>query len=228
MGSSAVRDDEVSAAPLRVLIVDDHEVFADGLAALLSGEPDVAVAGIASGVADAGALAAQVRPDVVLMDYELLDGTGIEATLAVRSACPTASVVMLTSYSDDTVLLAAIEAGCSGFLTKHRAGREVVDAVRTAAAGEVLISPALLARLLPRLRREPIRAASALTARELQVLELLAEGLSNHAIADRLSVSHNTVRNHVQNLLAKLDAHSRLEAVATAVRQGLVERRAPS
>jgi DNA-binding NarL/FixJ family response regulator len=210
-----------------VLIVDDHAVFADGLAALLSSERDVAVAGLARGVSEAGALAATTQPDVVLMDYELLDGTGVEATAAVVAGCPRASVVMLTSFSDDAVLLAAIEAGCSGFVTKHRAGHEVVAAVRSAAAGEVLISPALLARLLPRLRREPLRAASKLTARELEVLELLAEGLSNHAIADRLSVSHNTVRNHVQNLLTKLHAHSRLEAVATAVRQGLIERRAP-
>lgn len=228
MGSSAVRDEGMDAPPLRVLIVDDHAVFADGLTALLSSEPDVAVAGIAHGVVEAGALAAKAQPDVVLMDYELLDGTGVEATAAVLSTCPAASVVMLTSFSDDAVLLAAIEAGCSGFVTKHRAGHEVVDAVRAAAAGEALISPALLARLLPRLRREPVRAASTLTAREIEVLDLLAEGLSNQAIADRLSVSHNTVRNHVQNLLTKLHAHSRLEAVATAVRQGLVERRASS
>jgi DNA-binding NarL/FixJ family response regulator len=227
MGSSAVRDHELDPAPVRGLIVDDHAVFADGLAALLSSERGVAVAGVARGVAEAGALAAKTQPDVVLMDYELLDGTGVEATDAVLARCPGASVVMLTSFSDDAVLLAAIEAGCSGFITKHRAGHEVVAAVRSAAAGEVLISPALLARLLPRLRREPLRAASKLTARELEVLELLAEGLSNHAIADRLSVSHNTVRNHVQNLLTKLHAHSRLEAVATAVRQGLIERRAP-
>jgi DNA-binding NarL/FixJ family response regulator len=228
MGSLAVRDDEVDTTSLRVLIVDDHAVFADGLAALLSGEPGIIVAGIARGVAEAGTLAATTKPDVVLMDYELLDGTGIEATAAVLARRPAASVVMLTSFSDDAVLLAAIEAGCSGFVTKHRAGREVVDAVRAAAAGEALISPALLARLLPRLRREPIRAASKLTAREMEVLELLAEGFANQAIADRLSVSHNTVRNHVQNLLTKLHAHSRLEAVATAARQGLIERQAPS
>lgn len=217
-----------SPTPIRVLITDDHAVFADGLAALLTSEPDLAVAGIAGTVADAASLAARSCPDVVLMDYELADGTGVEATALVLEACPSAKVVMLTSFTDDAILLAAIEAGCSGFVTKHRAGREVLDAIRAAAAGEALITPSLLARLLPRLRREPIRQASKLTAREIEVLELLAEGLSNQAIADRLDVSLNTVRNHVQNVLTKLHAHSRLEAVAAAVRRGLIERDAPT
>lgn len=206
------------------MIADDHAVFADGLAALLRTQDDLAVSGIASGVADAAALVARSCPDVVLMDYELADGTGVDATVEVLRRCPTAKVVMLTSFSDDAVLLSSIEAGCSGFVTKHRAGREVIDAVRAAAAGEALISPALLARLLPRLRRDPIRRASTLTRREIEVLELLAEGLSNQAVAERLRVSLNTVRNHVQNVLTKLGAHSRLEAVAAAVRQGLIDR----
>ena len=214
--------------PIRVLITDDHAVFADGLAALLTTEPDFVVTGIAGSVEDAAALAASGDPDVVLMDYELTDGTGVDATVRVLEACPRAKVVMLTSFTDDAILLAAIEAGASGFVTKHRAGREVLDAVRAAAAGEALITPALLARLLPRLRREPVRQASTLTTRELEVLEHLAEGLSNQAIADKLAVSLNTVRNHVQNVLTKLHAHSRLEAVAAAVRQGLIERDARS
>lgn len=222
-GTEATRE-PVTIETIRVLIIDDHAVFADGLAALLASEPDLDVAGIAGTVDDAGPLAAATQPDVVLMDYELADGTGVDATARVLAACPTAKVVMLTSFTDDAVLLAAIEAGVSGFITKHRAGHEVLDAVRAAAAGEALVSPALLARLLPRLRREPVREASKLTARELEVLELLAEGLSNQAIADRLNVSLNTVRNHVQNVLTKLHAHSRLEAVAAAVRRGLINR----
>jgi DNA-binding NarL/FixJ family response regulator len=228
MGSSAKHESGAAAGPIRVVITDDHAAFADGLAALISTEDDITVAGIANGVEEAVALVGRSRPDVVLMDYELGDGTGIDATVRVLERDPTAKIVMLSSYSDDAVLLAAIEAGCAGFVTKHRAGREVLDAIRAAAAGEALITPALLARLLPRLRREPIRQASALTARELQVLELLAEGRSNQAIADRLRVSLNTVRNHVQNLLTKLQAHSRLEAVAAAVREGLIEREPPA
>ena len=210
--------------PIRVMIADDHAVFADGLSALLSVHDDVTVAGVAGGVEDAVTLARRTAPDVVLMDYDLPDGTGVEAAARVLAACPSAKVVMLTSFADDAILVAAIEAGCSGFVTKHRAGREVVDAVRAAAAGEALISPSLLARLLPRLRGEPGGEASRLTRREAEVLELLAEGLSNRAIAERLAVSLNTVRNHVQNLLTKLHSHSRLEAVAAAARQGLLVR----
>jgi DNA-binding NarL/FixJ family response regulator len=120
------------------------------------------------------------------------------------------------------VLLAAIEAGCSGFLTKDRASNEVTDAVRSAAAGEALISPAMLARLLPRLSPTHRSTAIELTAREREVLEHMAKGLSNKAIADTLFHSVNTVRNYVQSTLMKLDAHSKLEAVATAVREGLV------
>jgi DNA-binding NarL/FixJ family response regulator len=232
-GPTTERDDRLltgmgSSQPIRVVIIDDHAVFADGLAALLRTHDDLTVAGIAGSVKEATTLVARSCPHVVLMDYELGDGTGVEATNRVLEQCPDTRVVMLTSYSDDAVLVAAIEAGCTGFITKHRAGREVVDAVRAAAAGEAMITPSLLARLLPRFRREPAREASSLTGRELEVLELLADGRSNQAIADDLGVSLNTVRNHVQNLLTKLHAHSRLEAVAAGVRQGLIERRGPA
>jgi DNA-binding NarL/FixJ family response regulator len=208
---------------IRVLITDDHAVFADGLAALLEAQPDMGVAAVAGDVAQAASLAGTAHPDVVLMDYELPDGNGVEATTRVLDACPTAKVVMLTSYSDEAILLAAIEAGCAGFVTKHRAAREVIEAVRAAAAGEALIAPDLLARLLPRVVRGTASSALApVTNREREVLELLAEGRSNQAVAQTLGVTLNTVRNHVQNILTKLHAHSRLEAVATAVREGLI------
>lgn len=214
-------------AEVRVLVCDDHRILAEGLAALLDGTAGTRVVAVTGTVAEAVERAAALRPDVVLMDYELPDGTGVDATRAIKEAVPAANVVMLTSYADDAVLVGAIEAGCCGFLTKHKSAQDVVAAVRLAAAGEALISPDMLVRLLPRLRRSTRehQLGSDLTAREREVLGLLADGLSSEAIASRLYLSANTVRNHVQSLLTKLGAHSRLEAVSIAARAGLLERR---
>ena len=130
---------------------------------------------------------------------------------------------MLTGFPDDGVIIAAIEAGCSGYITKNGDVAELVAAVRAAAMGEALIPPFLLVRLLPTLRREPRRMAYGLSDRELDVLRLLAQGMVNAAIAEHLVLSVNTVRKHVQSILLKLDAHSKLEALAIAARQGIVE-----
>jgi len=207
-----------------VLLVDDHEMFAQGLARLLEVEDDITVVGTASGAHDAREAVLREPPDIVLMDYRLADGDGAEATAMIKAESPMTKVVMLTAVSDDAVLLAAIEAGCSGFVSKTNAVEEVVAAVRAAHAGEALISPAMLARLLPKLRRSSEPSGAELTSRELEVLTLLAEGLANQAIAEKLTVSVHTVRNHVQNILTKLKAHSKLEAVAIAVRRGLINR----
>lgn len=211
--------------PIRVLICDDHQILAQGIASLLEDAGGIEVVAIVGNVADAIEQSMVTRPDVVLMDYELPDGDGVSAAAAIKRAVPDAKVVILTSFSDDSVLVRALEAGCSGFLTKHKSAREVERAVRLAAEGEALISPDMLVRLLPKLSRtEPERKVGAdLTSRELEVLELLAEGLSGDAIASRLYLSRNTVRNHVQNLLPKLGAHSRLEAVSIATRAGLLD-----
>jgi len=211
-------------SPISVLIVDDHEMFAQSLARMLEIEDDIVVAGTARGVADAREAVLRDPPNIVLMDYYLGDGDGAAATTAIKAESPTTKVVMLTGVSDDTVLLAAIEAGCSGFVSKTNAVEEVVAAVRAAHAGEALISPALLARLLPKLRRTTDTAGTELTSRELEVLVLLSQGLANQAIAEKLTVSVHTVRNHVQNILTKLKAHSKLEAVAIAVKKGLINR----
>lgn len=207
---------------IRVLVVDDHLMFAQALVKALEGESDMHVVGMAGNAAQAAAAARELRPDIVLMDYDLPDGTGATATQAVRMESPSSRVVMVTSFSDEQVLIAAIEAGCSGFITKHKAVEEVVNAVRMVYAGEALISPSMLARLLPRLSRSYRGLGSDLTPREKEVLELLAQGLSNQAIAERLVISPHTVRNHVQNLLTKLHGHSKLEAVANAVREGII------
>jgi two-component system response regulator DevR len=215
-----------AAGGIRVMVVDDHQLVAQALAEVLDDEPDLEVVARTGSVAEATRAAQVLAPDVVLMDYQLPDGNGVTAAERIRRHRPETKVVMLTAYAEDALLVAAVEAGCSGYLTKDRAVEEVVSAVRAAHAGEVLVSPAKLAQLLPKLR--PQRAPSSseggvsLTARELEVLQLMAEGLSNHAIAERLVLSLNTVRNHVQNVISKFDAHSKLEAVAIAVRTGVI------
>jgi DNA-binding NarL/FixJ family response regulator len=208
---------------IRVLVCDDHTVLADGLSAVLGREPDIDVLPVVGSVAGAvNALAGE--PDVVLMDYELSDGNGIDATRRMKEARPQIAVVMLTSFADEDVLVGAVEAGCSGFLTKHTPAVDVLGAVRSAAAGEALISPTMLARLLPRLRSGQQRPGFDLTPREKTVLTLLARAATSEEMAAELHISLNTVRNHVQNLLVKLGAHSRLEAVAIATREGLLPR----
>jgi two-component system response regulator DevR len=206
-----------------VLIVDDHRMFAESLSRLLADEEGIAVLGVAATGADAIEMVNRLHPDVVLMDYQLPDRDGVAVAAAIRRENPNVMVVMLTGSSEDRILLAAIEAGCSGFLTKDRAAAEVVHAVRAAAVGEALISPALLARLLPKLNRTPRTLGENLSDREREILGYLARGMTNKAIAAELFLSVNTIRNHVQSVLAKLGAHSKLEAVSTAVREGIID-----
>jgi DNA-binding NarL/FixJ family response regulator len=210
------------AGPVRVLIVDDHEVLASSLAMVLDAEDDIATAGIATTLEQARALVGSAHPDVVLLDHRMPDGDGVAAIPSLREIRPAMGVVVLTASSADHVLLAAIEAGASGFLSKTRSVDEVTAAVRAAAAGESVISPELLARLLPRFGRGSPQPADELTEREREVLGLVAEGLPNAAIAERLVVSVHTVRNHIASLSAKLGAHSKLEALSIAVRRGLL------
>lgn len=211
------------AGAVEVVVVDDHRMFAESLARLLADEPDITVRGIAPDHAGAVALVERFRPRVVLLDYHLPGTDGVSVARDLKSRWPGTMVVMLTGNDADQVLVGAIEAGCSGFLTKDRASRDVAEAVRGAAAGEALVSPAQLARLLPRLHRTERPAGPELTARELEVLQRLATGATNKAIAEELFLSVNTIRNYVQAVLTKLDAHSKLEAVSTAVRLGIVD-----
>ena len=208
--------------PIRVVIIDDHEMLVQGLRAALGAESDIEVVASAGTVEEGCAKVRMHAPDVVLMDYELPDGDGAQATERIKSDVPSVQVVMVTSFDDEAILVRAIEAGCSGFITKHKAIGEVASAVRAAHLGEALISPSMLARLLPRLRRKEQGHGVDLTPREMEILRFLAEGLSNAAIAERLVLSLHTVRNHVQNVIGKLGAHSKLEAVATAVREGIL------
>ena len=207
---------------IRVLIVDDHEVLASSLAHVMDAEPGLTCVGVAGSLQKARSLLATTSPDVVLLDHRLPDGDGVGAIPELRSLRPSMRVVVLTASAADHVLVAAIEAGASGFVSKTRSLAEVTSAVRAAATGEAVISPEMLARLLPRLGRTDARPHQELTEREREVLGLLAEGMTNAAIAERLVVSVHTVRNHIANLSAKLGAHSKLEALSIAVREGML------
>src|SRR6202142_2531702 len=213
--------------PIRVLLVDDHQLLTGALSQMLSREPDMEVVGVAGTVAEAKAMARE-RLDVVLMDYRLPDGTGAEATRAIKARWPAARVVMLTAVNDDETVMESIQAGADGYLTKDRAVEEVVSAVRAANAGEPLLPRSVILGIAQRVvaaRDKTVerRQIEPLTPRELEVLKALSEGLSTPEICERLFIAPNTLRTHVQNIMGKLRVHSKLEAVAFAIRNRLVE-----
>jgi DNA-binding NarL/FixJ family response regulator len=208
---------------VRVLVVDDHQMFAASLAQALQGEPDLLVVGQATSVAGARDLVAGAAPDVVLLDHRLPDGDGVSAIADLHRIRPSAKIVVLTASTSDRVLVGAMEAGAAGFIAKTQRLDDVLAGVRAAAQGESVVSAKLLTRLLPRLRKGPSPRGADLTERERAILDLLARGLSNADIAGHLTLSVHTVRNHVANLSAKLGAHSKLEVLAIAVREGLVD-----
>lgn len=199
-------------------------MFAQALRAALDEADDVAVTAAVETAAAGVEAARKTAPHVVLMDYRLPDGDGVEAARRIKAAHPEIKIVMLTATSDDNVLRKAIAAGCSGYLTKHQTVEELILAVRAAHGGEAGISPMSLSRQVNRLG-DRSRPGSDLTGREAEVLRLLAQGLSNPAIATTLGIRIATVRNHVQSVIEKLNAHSKLEAVAAAIRAGII--RAP-
>jgi putative two-component system response regulator len=208
---------------IRVLVVDDHEIFSQSLVRLLESNPDMKVIGTAPTVADAERAAIAYEPDVVLMDFELPDGDGTEATRAIKAVRPSTSVVMLTGRADRSSFSRAIAAGCSGFVTKTEPVAVLVQAIRAADAGEEPAPVQGLLELLSDLPPSRTGLGSDLHPRELEVLGLLAAGVPNRLIAEQLHISFNTVRNHVQRILDKLHAHSKLEAVSIAVREGIID-----
>jgi DNA-binding NarL/FixJ family response regulator len=206
---------------LRVLVVDDERLFAELMRVALANAEDLEVVGVVHDVATALACAAETHADVVLSDYHLPDGTGADVARTLRRTCPDTSVLVLTGDPSGTTLADVARSGAVGHLTKSRGLDEVVAAVRSAAAGEILFSPNELQRLLVTERTER-RLEEPLTGRELEVLRLLASGASTASSAELLGISPATLRAHVQGILRKLDAHSRLEAVAEAARLGLI------
>jgi len=231
--SAAPQDASPHPDPIRTMIVDDHALFRRGLEMVLAGEPDIELVGQASDGAEAVEKAAESLPDIVLMDIRMPRSNGIEACRAMKEAAPSAKIIILTISDEEEDLFEAIRAGASGYLLKDIPLDELADSVRAVNGGQSLINPSMAGKLLTEFatlaRRdaedEPAKHAPApkLTEREMEVLRLVARGMNNRDIAKELFISENTVKNHVRNILEKLQIHSRMEAVMIAVREKLIE-----
>jgi two-component system, NarL family, response regulator DevR len=210
--------DSPTAKPLSLLVVDDHEVVRQGLVALLARRPEFHVVAEAGTAAEAVAAARRFRPDLVVMDVRLPDGSGIEACREIRAELPDTRVVILTSYPDEDAVLSAIVAGASGYLLKQVRARDLVAALEAVGRGESLLDPAVTGRVLERVRRiatadQPDELAQ-LTAQERKILLLVAEGKTNKEIAADVFLSDKTVKNYVSSILAKLNLERRAQAAA--------------
>ncbi len=202
-----------------VLIVDDHEVVRVGLQSLLGRRNDLSVAGAVGSGAEAVSVAEERRPDVVVMDVRMPGQNGIEACREIRSLLPDTKVLMLTSYADEDAVLASILAGASGYLLKDTTGQDLAEAILRVGAGASLLDPAVTGVVLSRIKAERGTSADALSERERQILELIAQGKTNRQIGEALFLAEGTVRNLVSGILARLGVGSRAEAAARFARQ---------
>jgi DNA-binding NarL/FixJ family response regulator len=206
--------------PIRVFLLDDHEVVRRGVRDLLEAEDDIEVVGEAGTAADALIDIPIRRPDVAVLDVRLPDGDGVQVCRDIRSALPDVQCLMFTSFSDDEALFDAIMAGAAGYILKQIRGSDLIDGVRRVAAGQSLLDPAVTQRVLERLRTgpEPDPKLAQLTEQERRILELVAEGLTNRQIAERMFLAEKTVKNYVSNLLTKLGMQRRTQAAVYAAR----------
>lgn len=209
---------------IRILIADDHAVVRHGLRALIATEPDLELVGEAVDGVDAVEQHARLHPDVTLMDMAMPRKTGLEAIYDIKRADPPARILVLTSFAEDEQVFPAIKAGATGYLLKDTAPRELLQAIRDVHAGEVSLHPTIARKLVGELKRpaDLPPAEEQLTEREVQVLALVARGLSNKEIADQLFIGERTVRTHISNILGKLHLANRTQAALYAQREGLV------
>jgi DNA-binding NarL/FixJ family response regulator len=207
---------------IRILLVDDHVMFSQAVAAALNEEPDIRVVDCVSSLAEARSHLETTEVDVILLDQRLPDGQGTHAAAELRAIRPGARVVLVTAAVDPAVLSEALAAGCAGFVTKGDSIDELAAAVRSAASGATSVSSGMLGRLTGTDGHGAGYSGEPLTHRETAVLLFLADGLSNQEITERLFISIHTLRNHIQNIISKLGAHSKLEAVSIAIREGLI------
>ncbi|MFV1949246.1 MAG: response regulator [Anaerolineales bacterium] len=213
--------------PITVLLVDDHEVVRSGVSAFLDSQPDFEVVGEAKSGVEAVELALKHVPDVVLMDLVMAKMDGVEATREVKNVSPRTKIVVLTSYHQDEYIFPALQAGAISYILKDVKMNELADAIRRASQGEATLHPRVASRVIQELHganREELNPYSELTDREMEVLKLIAKGLSNSVIAEELVISVNTVKGHVSNILSKLHLADRTQAAVFAWQQGVVRR----
>lgn len=201
---------------IRIMCVDDHAIVREGLNAIISAQPDLAVVAEASSGEEAVALYLQHRPDIVLMDLRLNGTSGLDATIAIRSDFPHAKIIMLTTYDGDEDIYRALDAGAQGYLLKDTLRKELIEVIRAVYAGKRRVPPAVAAKLAEHLPRMP------LSAREIEILKLIAQGLRNKEVGGMLGIAEDTVKVHVKNIFDKLNVNDRTQAVTSALQRGII------